>query len=259
MSNIDISRIEKVLEVVTEAEATGAIMTSLTWSYAMSLLATEAALRRVHNPDDPRYGRLTDQQREEVQANLEARHATCLDLIQWFYPQTSEEIRPEPEAIIARFMDTGDERKPDHDDIKELALLFDRTIKQVQASVERNAKRDFAERQVQIQAVQESADTLTKVLARAFTGQSTPVEIPTRDAIRILDKIAEKCDEYAERRLDRGERTRRTRKRQELAAEARLLEAAVEAADELGGRLQKELDASDGRHIGQAAAEGQVA
>jgi len=232
MSN-NIAHIEQILEFTTEAEATGALMASISWSYAFSLAMTSAALVRIDDPQDPRTKRMSLETIDQRRETLEFRASELADILAWAASYASPDFVPSGADVVRRIEEQDNSTQVDEVKAQEVADLLGLTLEEVRTAAESDAKQQAEERALQQAAVASHRAQIAHILDSAVGAHCSPdLEIKDQDAQRILERIAEKCEAYEGNKVTQAMRTRRRKRVAQLAADRKLLQRAMNMADE---------------------------
>lgn len=233
--NNNIEKIEQLIGQMNGLEnVTGAVMSSVAWSYAVSLVSMSASLRM--------FEPVTENDRDRVK-NLEKRIDAARDVLAWASSYASPDFAPTGERVVDLILNNERTVTTDAALIKEIAAAFEITEAQAQAAANLNAKQMAERALVQKRAIENDRESYIRLVDMAMAAHvHMDFELEDMDAIRILEKIAYKCEQYETNRVARAMTTRRQRRITQLAAERKLLADIMNQADELADRLQTEID-----------------
>lgn len=255
--NNNLEKIELVVEKLDQIEgATGAVFASMAWSYAASLTGAFAQDIRLDDPQDPVYGRLTEEERLERHRQVESRITRMSEVLAWAASLAATDYAPTGEAVVERML--SDQQAPETDEalIATIAESMGVTLEEAREGARLNEQRLAEQRELQKKAIASDRTRIQLAIQSAIDAPVDPGwELEDQDAVRILERIAEKCEQYERNRLQRAFTTRRAKVIKQLAAERMLLADIMNEADELAERIQRQLDAqgvemeheSDGR------------
>lgn len=241
---MNVEKIELLISKLEEIGTGGAAMASVTWSYAMSLVNHMARMERIHNEDDPEFSRLSNEQRIDRQTQMEKRAEVIQDIIAWAASNANPDFVPDGDDVVNLAL-SGDvtAANVDPDRVAQLAQIMD--IDEANASTIINASEaHLAEvRVINRRMAEMKRSQFASAINRAITGYvHDDFDLDLRDAARIAERIAEKSEQYEQKRLERAAFTRRARRLAQLGAERRLLAEVMDEADELAAEWQSELE-----------------
>ena len=239
MSNIT-ANIENVLSQLDQAGATGAVMASVAWSFAMSLAQNRAAAIRIDNDDDPDSQRLNADQRDDRRTQINARGDQIADTLGWAVSYASPDYRPTGADVARMIIDADPASYGGESDasLDEVATALGMSVEDVCKAAEADRQRQVQNRQLQQQVIEANIAEIAQAVDRAIeAGCSQAFELTDRDAERVLERIATKAEQYEQNRVAQALRTRRKRRLAQFAAERLLLQSVMDAADALIDRL----------------------
>lgn len=233
--NNNIEKVEQLIGKMNTLEnVTGAVMSSVAWSYAVSLVSMSVSLRM--------FEPVTENDRDRLK-NLEARIESARDVLAWASSYASPDFAPTGERVVDLILNNERPAVTDTALIKEIAAAFEITEAQAQAAANLNAKQLAERALVQKRAIENDRESYIRLVDMAMAAHvHLDFELGDLDTLRILEKIATKCEQYETNRVARAMTTRRQRRITQLAAERKLLADIMNQADELADRLQTEID-----------------
>lgn len=246
--NGNIERIESLITRLQEIgpQVTGGVFASISWSYAVSLANVLALLARLDDSTDYEFGGLSAAAREDRRARYNVRYMEICDILSWAASYASDDILPTGEQIAALVL--NDEQAVTMHTAEQIKLVAE-LLGIDEAQARSAAAVDMKERQqrarLQARALAAKRKELVALIDRTLDEEPSPeFQLSLQDALRIAERIAERCERYEQQRVSRAFATRRTRVLARLAAERRLLAEVMNAADALAERFQAELDAA---------------
>lgn len=242
MSLISISDVELLLEQADELDVKASLMSSLSWSLAFQVGSNVVRLHRLDDEEDYRFKQMSADDRERETKRLEARIEQLQDYLGWAAAQANPDYLPAPEDV-AKALQEPMEQQIDLEDVPFLAKEWGCSEHEIRDLKKRNEERFKQEAELSAEAAKLCARSIEAHVRRGLDAAHEFEEISLDDAIRWVDKIAEKAAEYATNTVATGLRTRRERRRRALQARAELLRRLEAAADDLLDRLTHERDA----------------
>lgn len=239
---IHIAKVEDVVGQLDQIDNTqGNIMASVAWSFAVSLGNALVARARLDDSTDFEFSRLSPQQRADRGKRLEARIEELRDIVAWASAYAATEFAPTGEAVMT-LLSTGEAptAMKDENHLQDLATLMGVTLDEAKRA-EKQSISERRERQVRQKHMATTNSALfAKEIDRSISAPVDDFEISHADGMRIIEKIANKADQYGERRLNQAMNTRRKRRIESLAAERRVLEDIANSCDNLLTVLESE-------------------
>lgn len=206
MSNIT-ANIENVLSRLDQAGATGAVMASVSWSFAMSLAQNRAAAIRIDNDDDPDTQRLNADQRDDRRTSLNVRGDRLADTLGWAVSYASPDYRPTGADVARMIVDSNPTSYGGESDasVVEVATALGMSVEDVREAAEADRQRQVENRRLQQQVIEANNAEITQVVDRAIeSGCPQDFELDDRDAERVLERIATKAEQYEQNRYAYG-------------------------------------------------------
>lgn len=244
MSNID--QIEAIMSRTTEVpRLTGAVGASLAhWASRSVLYMLVSAEQTVAS---------------EARNRLEDRVAVMSDVLAWAASYAHPDFLPNPEEVVQQFIDQQEQANgpaTDEEALKEHAELFGITVEQARADMAAAARDRAAEVAALQQAAEASKAHYVHSLREALHAEvDEGFEVDAVIGQRIVDRIAGKADQAAQKRSQQGAATVRQRRRQALAAEYRLICGICEQADTLFEQFEDAANGEMNRNVDHPAHE----
>jgi hypothetical protein len=240
----DLSTVDASVDGLGGVGVVGSVTASLAWSFAMSLAQTETALARVHDANDPRYGRLSADEAAERLQTLDARADELADVLSWACSYAHPDFVPSGADVAARIVESQGSPQTSEMDIQAAADAMGVSAEEAKAAAQADAQRREADQKLQQRAAQVHQAAIADRVQRAIDSHCpAQLMIDPRDAVRLFERIASKCETYEQNRVSQAFRTRRARRIQQLAAERRLLADVMNKADDAASRVDLNEDA----------------
>lgn len=241
---INLAKVESLLTQLETIEGlTGAIMASVTWSYGCSLANMLALRERLDHPDSE-FARLKADVRRTRAERMEKRIEELESVLAWATAYANPEYTPSGKGILDLVLgnDKPSASLSDDEYREQFCSAMGITEKEASALFQATAAQRAEQRQLIKRTLEVSRELMERRIDAAIAAEPVLGDLTTRDTVRILERIAEKCEVYEGQRLQRAALTRRTRRLAQLAAERRLLADIANKADELAARLAAEAE-----------------
>ena len=244
--NTEFAKIETLISQLDSVDRAAPVLSSLSWSFAMSIGQSIARLERVWDEEDPTYGNMDTERRVEAQTRLERRIEDMSLLLSWAWRGAIPDYAPSgadvADRIIVNDMPTKDYAE---ETIEALAEEMDATIAEVKQALAANDQRMARDAECQAIAARNAREAIVTAVDQCLGDQRQVDDyIDINAAIRIVDRVADKAAQYAEQALANALRQRRARRRTQANAERRLLLDIERQADDLLDRLETERNAA---------------
>lgn len=239
----NVEAVEKVTALTDEVEGlSAAIFASLSWSFAGSLVNTLATILRVQQPEDPRFGPRRADQNQETLESLERRLLELQDVLAWCAMRAHPEFLPSGADVTGRMVSPSERESTFA--VNEIAELMELSEAEAAAFAKSEKERQSKEQALQAQQIEVNRQSIANTIDQAIKAPVTPeFELSSRDVVRILERMAEKLEQYEQNRVSRAFTTRRRRTIVKLAAERKLIANAMNVADEMAERVSQAEDA----------------
>jgi hypothetical protein len=219
----------------------GSLMASLVWSYSASLASAIAVRARMDHPDDNQFTRLRSMPEADKLTRLkrqDQRITEISSIISWAKEEATPDFLPTGESVIALVTkENNAPRVTPEEEIKTFATTMGVTIAEATAAFEGNAKQNLERQELTRQAILRDQKYIANEIDAALRFESGDFELSDYDAARILEKVASKCDQYEQQRLQQAAGTRRAKRLADLGAERRLLIDVMNKADTLADQM----------------------
>lgn len=252
----------KVWEVLNIADQVDGVkenlFLSLLWSFAASYINTKNRLEETqivftdNESEDETWVSAAKARNEEQIKRFEHRLEELEPLMQWAYSQANKDLLPTGFDIIQFFITPP--ANPRSVASKELEDAILDVYMETQGITDRNvalkrrklSKEKFQERiQQQREWLKVHQDGMIKEMNSILGSPNYPnFELNDRDTMRILEKLASKCETYEQMRLEWADGTSRQRRLARLGAERAILIDAMNKADDLIENLQHDIENS---------------
>lgn len=247
--NGNYERLEQVFEKLGAVQgASHNIATSLAWSFGMSLLGAKAQELRIYEPSDPVYGRRSQKEREDALKAVEGRIERLTEVLNFVgqYIDFESQYAPEGEAIVDAFIGNTPPPAKDESVLELVAETNGMSVADVKKVMTEDEKALSALREHSVNAVKGDYVNAVRSIDRALRAE-LPIESDLSDEYlaRIVERVADKAEQYADRKLTQSLRTRRASRIKGLASERRLLDAVTNYCDELLERLDREAGSTE--------------
>jgi len=246
MSNIT-SNIENLLSHIEDTGSTGPIMASIAWSFAMSLAQSRAALIRLDMDDDPETAAMSFERRNERREQVDKRIAQTAQTLSWAVSYATPEYVPSGEDVAERIVGNDPETYGGSSEANsaQIAEVLGMSVEEVEVAAEDDRQRQIDSRRRQQDAIKAHQKEVVQLVDDALNGECyQDFELSDRDAKRILERIAEKCEKYEQNKVQAALKTRRQRRLAKIAADRQLLNDAQNKADALQDTLDVDSDES---------------
>ena len=246
MSNIT-SNIENLLSHIEDTGSVGPIMASVTWSFAMSLAQSHAALIRLDMDDDPETAAMSFERRNERREQVDKRIAQTAQTLSWAVSYASPDYVPSGEDVAERIIGNDPEMYGGSSEANsaQVAEALGMSVKEVEVAAEDDRQQQVDSRRRQQEAIKAHQKEVIRLVDDALNSDCYQTfELSDRDASRILERIAEKCEKYEQNKVAAALKTRRQRRLAQIAADRQLLNDAQNKADELQNTLDLDSDES---------------
>jgi len=211
------------------------VFNGLAWSFAASWVGVQTTIAQLEGNSPEDLDKLT---------RLEKRADEYASVIGWINMYTGGEYAPDPEVIIERMTQPSDQPATDEAHIQFLAEAFEITVEQARKDAAKGDALMKERAEIRRGLIKQNRDYLVKGLTLALEQDpGTQFELSDVDTRRMLEKIADKCEQYAQNRYARSATSRRARTIQKLAAEHKLLISVMNEADSIGGYLSNQIEA----------------
>ena len=241
--NTNIEAIELLVTKFEELDRKSAVMSSIAWTFAMSLGQSIVRQERVFMEDDPTYGGWTYDRKVEATERLDRRIADYVSLIGWAAAQTNGEYTPDGQAVYDRVSSSQAPDTPANtEDVGLLAKEMGLTEAEIQQMLNYNSERQKAEQLVQSEAAKNFKDRIITAVDLALKSSESFEVIDAYDAIRIVNRLADKAADYAFRAGADACRQRRAKRRNDLNAQARMFRDLETQCDKLLTTLEREAE-----------------
>jgi hypothetical protein len=240
MSNIDkITSIVDQLSMVANFDGITTscenMYSSICWGAASQLINGHARTLQINESLSGATGATKERLLDQLH-DAEARIASAEDIIAWSRVQANQEFLPEADEAVALF---ATPIIPNPDDIKAAA-------EQLGISLAEARRAQLAAGAELLDTIQENQEALLKILEAALAAEPRDFELDTQQALRLVSKVAAKCEQYMLRKEVTYFRTRRPSVRQQIAADRKILESVMKAADAQAVIWQHEVDSDPG-------------
>lgn len=221
------------LEAATSGQSSPAknLATSITWSMCGQIANLMTGLVVLDDPDNPNRPRSPDALVEQIH-----RMERMIEERQYVLGIVGRMASPELLPDLKQFVEPRGTFKPNAAvTAEDLAALFDQPVEMVGAVL-----RDEQAKQAKVQDLKDKRLGDDEVLRRSIVGALKNAlfgypeitgDIDPRLAGRIFERMAEKLDAQVARNIARASRTSRLRLRTELAAQTRVIQAAMDTFD----------------------------
>lgn len=230
------STIETALEELQATNSASAIAASIAWSYAVSMANLLTLSQRIGDSDDVEYvpQQDNDTRYEERLAIIEKRVDEAADIVSWMSSYvTNPDLLPTGAKVTELLGKPGGPEMDEDALLDMLMTAFEVDKAEAKAVMHRSAAQQKQRRILQAAAVNRFAEYVGARVDAALAVDVDASFVISRDnAIRIIDKMAEKTDQHAARRMERAAQTGRKRRLAQLAAEHRLLTAVRDKLDD---------------------------
>lgn len=241
---IAIEAIEALLTRMDEMERKEAVMSSIAWSFAMSMGQTMARQERIFNDDDPTYGNWSHDRRAETNKRLEGRLEAYAAIVGWAAAQANPDFLPSGQEVLSRILSSdAPPQAVGSDDVQALAEEMGLSELEIKQLLAHNKERYKAEQSVQAEAAKLHGSRIWLTVDRALENVEGFDTIDAFDAIRIVERIADKAADYAFNAAASAIRQRRAKRRNTLNSEARQFRDIESQADNLMDRYRQEVEA----------------
>lgn len=165
---------------------------------------------------------------QAVSQQFAEKAALAAGLSKAFGERAPEDMRPEAEEVITRFL--TNQRNRDTADAESVAEAMGVSVEEAKAAVE-NAQKENREQEQQLKDTLEANRALVLNLLTGTPALDDDAELDQATMASVLDKVADKLDQIAQQALSRAARTNRARVQSQLAEQRREVLAAIASVD----------------------------
>jgi len=242
----NMTRIERILEDLEPIYASkDGILMSLVYSSMARYLSAWTQMNSIQDSDhdDPTVNFRRNELNSDTILRLEGQFQENADIITWANYQLPKETKIKANDMMDFFV-RSEPRTRETDEA--LVELYSKAMsvpkKAAMRYMKLNAKELHERSVIQQKALKANESSIELMMFGVLTAMPTEFEISNRLASNICNKIADKCDQYIERRMIRAASTRRPRRLTEIAGEVALLTDVMNTTDEYCQRYEEELE-----------------
>lgn len=239
-----VEKIENIVSKLDEIQVGGAAMASVTWSYGMTMVNHMARMERIHNPDDIEFGTLREDAKTDRLASMERRLNEITTIIGWASSNANPDFLPTGAEIVKLALNGNPmASSTSSDEIQNFAKTMDISTEDATTILARSEEHLAEVRALNLRAAEIQADRFAAAIDTAIgSWVHDGWDLEPRDAARIAERLAEKAEQYEQKRLERAAFTRRARRLAQLGAERKLLADVMNDADDLAAEFLTEVE-----------------
>lgn len=226
----------------------GSVMAAVTWSYAASLATALAIRERMDDPNDSQFTQFRKLSPTDLAARLKRQDQRIMELssiVSWAKEEATPDFTPTGETVVARVtIEDNTKRITPEAEIKRFMDTQSVTLAEATAAFEGNSKQNMERQALTRATILRSQKTIAAEIDAALRYESGDFELSPYDASRILEKAANKCDQYEQQRLRQVAGTRNPFRLASVGAERRILIDIMNQAFTLANQMADEAENS---------------